>query len=441
MNLTQRPPWRRPDALAANPPQSDQSGCGPLPDGWEITTLGSLGRTSSGGTPPTSDARFWGGDIPWISAKDMKTTRLHDSIDHVTPLALGNGTRLVQPGAILMVVRGMSLAHSFPVAIVEKSVAFNQDLKALVPHPAVDGEFILRWLEANESRILFLATEATHGTKRIPTGDLLATQIPLPPNDEQRVIAEAFSDVDRLLVAVEALIAKKQTIKQSTMEQLLTGKCRLPGFSGKWEVGKLADFGVFRSGNGFPLTFQGCKSGDYPFFKVSDINNRGNELLLKGANHWINEDMRRALGSTIFPAGSVVFAKIGAAIFLERKRLLSQESCLDNNLMAFSLTASGASEKFFYYLFLRVELGKLVSATALPSLSGREIGAICVPLPPLDEQQAIVTVLSDMDAEITALEHRLEKVREIKQGMMQQLLTGRVRLVEPETLAGRTGSA
>lgn len=441
MNPTQRQPRHRPDTLAADTPQSDRSGCSPLPDDWEITSLGSVGQTSSGGTPSTSDARFWGGDIPWISSKDMKTSRLHDSIDHVTPLALGNGTRLVQPGTILMVVRGMSLAHSFPVAIVEKSVAFNQDLKALVPHAAVDGEFILRWLEASESRILLLATESTHGTKRIPTGDLLATQIPLPPNDEQRAIAEAFSDVDRLLVAVEALIAKKQTIQQATMEQLLTGKCRLPGFSGKWELGKLADFGIFRSGNGFPLTFQGCKSGDYPFFKVSDINNRGNELLLKGANHWINEDVRRALGSTIFPEGSVIFAKIGAAIFLERKRLLSREGCLDNNLMAFSLTASGASKEFFYYLFLRIELGKLVSATALPSLSGREIGAIRVPLPPLDEQRAIATVLSDMDAEIAAVERRHKKVRDIKQGMMQQLLTGRARLVEPETLAGRTAAA
>ena len=255
--------------------------------------------------------------------------------------------------------------------------------------------------------------------------------IPYPRAEERDAIAEALSDVDGLLGALEALIAKKRAIKQAAMQQLLTGKTRLPGFSGEWELGKLADYGVFRSGGGFPLVFQGCQSGDYPFFKVSDISNKGNELLLKSANHWINEDARKTLGATKFPAGSVVFAKIGAAIFLERKRLLSRESCLDNNMMAFSLTAPVACERFFHYLFLRIKLGKLVSITALPSLSSREIGAICVPLPPLDEQRAIAAVLSDMDAEIAALERRRDKTRAVKQGMMQQLLTGQVRLVKP----------
>ncbi len=100
-----------------------------------------------------------------------------------------------------------------------------------------------------------------------------------------------------------------------------------------WELGKFADFGVFRSGSGFPLVFQGNQSGDYPFLKVSDMNNDGNELFMKSANHWISENVRKTLGANCFPPGSIVFAKIGAAIFLERKRLLWQESCLDNNMM------------------------------------------------------------------------------------------------------------
>ena len=220
------------------------------PGDWEITTLGALGRTSSGGTPSSSDARFWGGDIPWISSKDMKASRLHDAVDHVTPLALGNGTRLVPPGTILMVVRGMSLAHSFPVAIVEKPVAFNQDLKAFVPHPAVDGEFVLRWLEANQARLLLLATDATHGTKRIPTGDLLASRVPLPQLAEQRAIAAALSDVDGLNGALKALIAKKRAVKQAAIQQLLTGRIRLPGFNGEWERKTFAELFVRLNGKG-----------------------------------------------------------------------------------------------------------------------------------------------------------------------------------------------
>ena len=199
-------------------------------------------------------------------------------------------------------------------------------------------------------------------------------------------------------------------------------------FSGKWKRSKLSDIGVFGSGNGFPLAFQGHRSGDYPFFKVSDINNKGNGLLLKNANHWINEDVRRTLGATKFPAGSIIFAKIGAAIFLERKRLLSQESCLDNNMMAFILIAPGTCERFFYYLFLCIELGKLVTTTALPSLSSREIGMISVQLPRLDEQRAIAEALSDVDRLLGALEALIAKKRAIKQASMQQLLTGKTRL-------------
>ena len=195
-----------------------------------------------------------------------------------------------------------------------------------------------------------------------------------------------------------------------------------------WTFGRLADFGVLRSGSGFPLIHQGLQSGDYPFFKVSDMNNPGNELFMKAANHWIDEETRKKLNAVKYPIGSIVFAKIGAAIHLERKRLLSQESCIDNNMMAFSLTNRHVRSEFFYYLFLHLELGKLVSTTALPSLSGRQIGAISVPIPPSDEQRAIAEALSDVDELIESLEVLIAKKRAIKQAAMQQLLTGKTRL-------------
>lgn len=195
-----------------------------------------------------------------------------------------------------------------------------------------------------------------------------------------------------------------------------------------WAAGRLADFGMFRSGSGFPLVHQGLPSGDYPFFKVSDMNNCGNELFMKVANHWIDEETRKKLSSVKHPTGSIVFAKIGAAIFLERRRLLSQESCIDNNMMSFSLTDRHACQRFFYYLFLRLELGKVVSTTALPCLSGRQIGVITVPIPPPEEQHAIAGALSDMDDLLVALEALIAKKRAVKQATMQQLLIGKSRL-------------
>ena len=195
-----------------------------------------------------------------------------------------------------------------------------------------------------------------------------------------------------------------------------------------WKVGKLEDFGIFRGGNGFPLVFQGHQSGDYPFFKVSDLSGKGNELFMKNANHYISENVRITLGAAKFQADSIVFAHIGAAIFLERKRLLLRESCLDNNMMAFTLTDNHACSRFFYYLFSHTELGKFVSTTALPALSRRDIGKLSVLIPPLPEQQAIAEALSDVDGLLNALDALIAKKRAIKQATMQQLLTGKTRL-------------
>ncbi len=146
----------------------------------------------------------------------------------------------------------MWLAHLFPVAIVERPVAFNQDLKAFVPHPDVGGEFILRRLEANQSRLLLLATGASHGTKRIPTGDLLVSRVPLPPHVEQHAIAEALSDVESLFEAMEAMIAKKRGRRQGAMQQLLTGRARLPGLSGAWTEAPPRDLAAITMGQSPP---------------------------------------------------------------------------------------------------------------------------------------------------------------------------------------------
>ncbi len=254
-------------------------------------------------------------------------------------------------------------------------------------------------------------------------------EISLPPLPEQRAIAEVLSDVDALIAALERLIAKKRAIKQGAMQQLLTGQTRLPGFSEPWEVKQLGEMGEFQSGNGFPTQYQGDLVGDYPFFKVSDMNKTGNETVMRSANNWITEDVRKIIGAKTLPQHSIVFAKIGAAIFLERKKLLLQESCIDNNMMGFIPDKSTSDYGFVQYLFLNIQLGKLVSTTALPYLSGKEIAELEYPFPELEEQRAIAGVLSDMDAEIAALEARRDKTRAIKQGVMQELLTGKTRLV------------
>jgi len=417
------------------PPGYKRTEVGVIPEDWEVTNLGELGRCLSGGTPSMADPRLWGGEIPWVSSKDMKASRLRHSIDHVTPLAIGAGTRMVHPGTIFIVVRGMSLAHSLPVALVERSMTFNQDIKAFVPTPEVSSEFLLSWFEGNQSRLLHLATEATHGTKRIPTPDLLGCRVPLPPLPEQRAIAGALSDVDELIGALDRLIAKKRAIKQATMQQLLTGKTRLPGFSGEWERRTLGEIGSFSKGRGIrrdEVTEEGLPCIRY------------GELYTEYGDHIVAPVSRipPSVAETALPirTGDLLFAGSGETaeeIGRCAAYLGEQPAFAGGDIVVWSPVGQHAA--YLGYLMnhptVTAQKARFGQGDAVVHISARSLAQVEVKLPPLAEQSAIATVLSDMDAEISALEDRRNKTRAIKQGMMQELLTGRIRLVDPEEAA------
>jgi type I restriction enzyme S subunit len=297
-----------------------------------------------------------------------------------------------------------------------------------------DSSFNSHWLcSVMNSRMGRSQVEhVQYGTaqKQFNISDAIDFRYPVPPLSEQEAIAEALSDADALIESLEQLIAKKRHLKQGAMQELLTGKRRLPGFSGEWEAVKAGNIGRFRGGSGFPIRFQGDTAGDLPFFKVSDMNAEGNQTFMETANNYISESLRKQLGAVAFPINSIVFAKVGAAVFLERKKILAQASCLDNNMAAFMVDSDRAAVRFIHYLLLSRRLGDLVSTTALPSLSGRVLAAIDFVIPSIEEQTAIAAVLSDIDTEIAALEAKLAKACQVKQGMMQELLTGRTRLVQ-----------
>ncbi len=284
--------------------------------------------------------------------------------------------------------------------------------------------FYWRQLESKRLNSLVFGS----GQPLITGTQLKALALCAPPLPEQRAIAGALSDVDALLGALDQLIAKKRDLKQAAMQQLLTGQTRLPGFHGEWGFVKAGDVGRFRGGNGFPTKFQGETACDYPFYKVSDMNNEGNDTFMLDSNNWISDETRKQIGATAFPADSIIFAKVGAAVFLERKKILTKPSCIDNNLAALVLDKSRTDVRFIHYALLTIKFGSFVSTTALPSLSGQVLSQIAFALPPLPEQTAIAEVLTGLDAELAALEQRRAKTRALKQGMMQELLTGRVRL-------------
>lgn len=161
--------------------------------------LGEVCQFLSGGTPRMNAPRFWNGSVPWVSAKDMHEGRLYDSEIRVTESAIGNGTRLVSPGTTLCVVRGMSLAKEFRVAIARRSVTFNQDLKALVANECIVPEFLYYALVAMRNDIKDRAGDASHGTKKLETDVLRAIPIPMPDKEVQGRIVQVISAYDDLI--------------------------------------------------------------------------------------------------------------------------------------------------------------------------------------------------------------------------------------------------
>ena len=167
--------------------------------GWQRRTLGSCATFLSGGTPSKSRSEFWEGDIPWVSSGEMRQLRIYDTQLHISDEGAAEGSKLVPPKTVLAVVRGMSLAKEFRVSITQREMAFNQDLKALACEKDIDSEFLFYALLARREHIRELATEASHGTKKLETEVLAAFPILVPQPEVQRRVVGAISAYDDLI--------------------------------------------------------------------------------------------------------------------------------------------------------------------------------------------------------------------------------------------------
>jgi type I restriction enzyme S subunit len=259
--------------------------------------------------------------------------------------------------------------------------------------------------------------------------DLARVQVVLPTKAEQEAIAEALSDADALIESLEQLLAKKRQLKQGAMHELLTGKKRLPGFSGEWEVKRLEELGRWTGGMTPSMrNADYWKSGTVPWISSGDVKS----VRLTTTAFAISEYAVKQRVTTLLPAKSIIVVTrsgilrkylpvamnmIRMAINQDIKALLPTDHVLPE-YMLHSLTCNGD----------RILARCLKSGTTVESIEFPWLKAFTITLPPLPEQIAIAAILSDMDAEIAALEVKLTKARQLKQGMMQELLTGRIRL-------------
>lgn len=425
-------------------PGYKQTTVGVIPEDWEVAQLGELKPFV------TSGSRGW---ASFYSDRGSLFVRITNLSRNSIYLDLTDSKFVKLPPEASEGVRTQLNKHDILISItadigivgyVDESVPspayINQHI-ALVRFDAsrVSGKFVSYFLSSERPQRLFRAIADVGAKAGMSLTTVQKVQTALPPFPEQHAIATALSDMDALLDGLDHLIAKKRAIKQATMQQLLTGQTRLPGFSGEWEMRRLGDHLSFLR-NGVNSRAELSNEGDVRYLHYGEIH--GAECLLLNP---IKTPMPRlpemkAKGLDRLKDGDLIFADasedldgVGKAVEIQCAEDIEVVSGLHTIAARFdkSVLADGFKAYIQFIPSFRAHLRQLAAGTKVYATNRAHITSVEMELPGVKEQAAITAVLSDMDTEITALEARRTKTHALKQAMMQELLTGRTRLVEP----------
>lgn len=425
----EKQPFPRQRMIPTIPSGFKSSIVGVIPNDWGIVPLSTLvisgprngysGRSGkeARGTPTLSLGATTSG---FMMLNEETVKRLDETIDANSDLFLRPGDVLVQ--------------RSNTADLVGTTAVFDGPADVYV-YPDLMMRMRFRdhetaqwfWRFANSSRgrqfYLSIAAGSSGSMPKISGAKLRSMWIPLPPRGEQLAIAAAFGEVDRLLAALEALIVKKRAIKKATMQQLLTGKIRLPGFSREWKPKLLGEFVTIRNQKVLPSQVD----SETPCVELEHLS-QGAGLLLSFST---------AQGSTSskyrFLSGDVLFGRLRP--YLRKFWHADFAGICTTEIWPLAVNANQASSGFLRALVETdrfIGMASISYGTHMPRADWGVMRKLEIQLPSLEEQNAIAAVFSDMDAVIAALEERRDKTIAIKQGMMQQLLTGRIRLIKPE---------
>lgn len=299
---------------------------------------------------------------------------------------------------------------------------FSAIVRLLVcePKEPICSSYIAAYLE-NTAPFVFEST----GVPQLTVPQIQDTPIPIPPLCEQERIAKVLEDTEALTVSMETLIAKKKAIMQGVVEQLLSGRLRLNGYSDPWGKAALGEIGTMYAGGTPPSDVAEYYAGDIPWVSISDMS-AGNKYIETTQNFLSQKGIENS-PAKIYPAGTLLFAmyaSIGKCC-IARGQVSSSQAVLGiYDLKNYSI------EFLYYVLSSKTRIFQQLGQTGTQSNLSKDIMmGFVVPVPGREEQEAIAAVLSDMDREIEALTRKLAKHRLIQQGMLQQLLTGRIRLL------------
>jgi type I restriction enzyme S subunit len=432
----------------ACPPGFKQTEVGVIPEDWQALSIGAVTNWLSGGTPNRKRLDYWRGNIPWISGSTLKTLELTTSDQFLTSEGVDAGSKMAPLGSTLLLVRGSALHSEIRAGLVVSPLCFNQDVKALIPNQSVIPKYLTIYILAMEGELLKLVSSAGNSAGVLDTELVKNFKFLLPKKQEQTAIANTLSDVDALISELEKLIAKKQAIKTATMQQLLTGRTRLPQFALRedgtqkgtkpselgeipedWDLKKLSKISP-EQGVGLVINPSSYFSprGTIPMLVASHVYE--NRIDCEGANR-ITPESNNKLPASRLRAGDIVMVRVGepgvTAVIPDEL-----DGCNCASMMIVRQGDKFVGQWLCYTMNSRIGRSQVESVqygTAQKCFNIADAIDFKYPFPSYNEQTAIATILSDMDEELQALEQRLTKTRQIKQGMMQELLTGRTRLV------------
>lgn len=411
-------------------PGYKQTDIGPIPEDWNVSTVGlefsiQLGKMldaekNLGVSKPFLGNRAvqWGrfdltdlGEIR-LTPSDLKSFRLYD------------GDLLVCEGGEI----GRAAIWNSPIP----ECYYQKALHRLRPIRKYDVRF-MRYLLERLSSTGFLLNFATQTSiAHLPKDKFETVPIPLPAtSEEQTSIAEALSDAGALIESLEQLLAKKRQIKQGAMQELLTGKKRLPGFIGRWTVKPLGNLVAHCSSGATP--YRGRPEyykGNVKWISSGELNYN----VIEDTIEHISQEAVKQTNLKIHPSGTFLMAITGLEAEGTRGAcaIVGSPAATNQSCMAIYPSEDLSTAFLYHYYVLR---GKALAleycqGTKQQSYTAKLVRLLPITIPPtVEEQIAIATVLSDMDCEIRSVETRLAKARQLKQGMMQELLTGRIRLV------------
>ena len=303
---------------------------------------------------------------------------------------------------------------------------------ALKENGNIDSDFLVSYYDTDcwHKGVQAIAAEGArnHGLLNITPADYFETVLTVPSDvKEQHQIGTFFAKLDNLITLHQRKCDSLIMIKKALLEKMFPKngenypEIRFRGFTDAWEQRKLGELGKARSGIGFPDAEQGGKEG-VPFYKVSDMNNAGNEHEMVVANNYVTrEQIARRGWKPIDEVPSIFFAKVGAAVLLNRKRLCRFPFLLDNNTMAYSIDGSALDADFAKTLFETIDLTSLVQVGALPSYNSGDVENIDVVIPEMHEQRKIGAYFKSVDNLITLHQRKLEKLKNVKKSLLEKM--------------------